>query len=130
MLAVQILRGLSFGLSFLILWRWGWFPHRQESCSGNALEFRELLRGSERVFFFVFFQIGVVPRLLTFAKGSLQKGPSSSASRDSLRAQRLKYFKILKLSSEIEKFQVSHPPNPLFFVGGILKVDIEIFNRD
>ena len=28
-LAVQILRGLSFGLSFLILWGWGWFPHRQ-----------------------------------------------------------------------------------------------------
>ena len=25
-LAVQILRGLNFGLSFLI---WGWFPHRQ-----------------------------------------------------------------------------------------------------
>ena len=29
-LAVQILRGLGFGLSFLILWGWGWFPHRQE----------------------------------------------------------------------------------------------------
>ena len=28
--AVQILRGLSFGLSFLILWGWGWFPHRQK----------------------------------------------------------------------------------------------------
>ena len=27
---VQILRGLSFGLSFLILWGWGWFPHCQE----------------------------------------------------------------------------------------------------
>ena len=26
---VQILRGLSFGLSFFILWGWGWFPHRQ-----------------------------------------------------------------------------------------------------
>ena len=30
-LAVQILRGLSFGLSFLISWGWGWFPHRQLS---------------------------------------------------------------------------------------------------
>ena len=28
-LADQILRGLSFGPSFLILWGWGWFPHRQ-----------------------------------------------------------------------------------------------------
>ena len=28
-LAVHILLGLSFGLSFLILWGWGWFPHRQ-----------------------------------------------------------------------------------------------------
>ena len=28
-LAVQILCGLSFGLIFLILWGWGWFPHRQ-----------------------------------------------------------------------------------------------------
>ena len=24
-----MLCGLSFGLSFLILWGWGWFPHRQ-----------------------------------------------------------------------------------------------------
>ena len=29
-LAVQILRGPSFGLSFLILWGWGWFPHRRK----------------------------------------------------------------------------------------------------
>ena len=33
-LAVQILRGLSFGLSFLILWGWGWFPHLQDSPHG------------------------------------------------------------------------------------------------
>ena len=25
----SVVRGLSFGLSFLILWGWGWFPHRQ-----------------------------------------------------------------------------------------------------
>ena len=28
-LAVQILCGLSFDLSFLMLWGWGWFPYRQ-----------------------------------------------------------------------------------------------------
>ena len=34
-LAVQILRGLSFGLSFLISWGWGWFPHRQNNSKGK-----------------------------------------------------------------------------------------------
>ena len=28
-MVLQILHGLSFGLNFLILWGWGWFPHRQ-----------------------------------------------------------------------------------------------------
>ena len=34
-LAARILLGLSFDLSFLILWGWGWFPHRHNKNRQN-----------------------------------------------------------------------------------------------
>ena len=69
-------------------------------------------------------------------------GASRYFSKVSLRAQRLKNFKILKVSSEIDKFKRTAPPDPYFFVGNSvgqngnfqsrLKISIEIenFKRD
>ena len=48
--------------------------------------------------------------------------------RPSLRAQRLKKFKILKFSSEIENFK--RATHQTLFLWGILEVKIEIFKRD